>query len=107
DQGLPLDHIARILRCDFLTVALIGKCIDEVTPKTGTNALLFTLHLILKKAERLLEKFWKLFKLLFPAYIRNVALNHALCSIKEVTERRTSNVLSSGINPSLARIMLR
>ena len=96
--GSPVD--IRLVRC-IRNKALLyevsekfanrGKLLFDINPtKDGNNRFVIYTAFDFKKGKTFAGKiFWRLFKFLFPAYIHDVVWNHALCSIKEETERKT------------------
>ncbi len=73
-----------------------GILLFDINPtKDGNNRFVIYTAFDYKKGKTLGGKiFWRLFKLLFPAYIHDVVWNHALCSIKEETERKGANTIN-------------
>ncbi len=67
-----------------------GKLIFDVHPTSdGNNQFVIYTAFDFRRGKGIFGKlFWRLFKLLFPAYIHDVVWNHALCSIKEEVEGR-------------------
>ncbi len=65
-----------------------GKLIFEIKPtKEGNNRLVIYTAFDFKKGKgAFMKTFWWFFRLLFPAFVHDVAWNHALCTVKEDAE---------------------
>jgi len=75
------------------TFAENGKLIFDIKPtKDGNHRLVIYTSFDFKRGDSAWRKpFWKVFRVLFPAYVHDVVWNHALCTIKEDVERRNGS----------------